>query len=404
MKNLKFAVLTVLFILETSIVAQVVINEVLYDPSGVDTGNEWIEIKNSGASAVILAGYDINATSGDYYTFPALFTLPAGAFVIVHWRTVGIDDFDFSDNVAHLYTGTSGYTANMGNTSGWVALFNSTTHNGGTITDYMEYGAGGQTWEPSAVTAGIWTAGDFAPDVVAAHSLEYDGSGDAGTDWFDQSSPTQGGDNALPVELAYFTVVSATQGNLLQWRTESEIENLGFILESKTANTGWLEIVSYKNDDTLMGHGTVSFATDYEYLDILVQTGITYNYRLADVDYNGVVTYHATREILVEDNPLSSVVDGFSVKTYPNPFNPSTTIRYSIPVVETRHALSVRVNIYDITGKMVTTLANKEQTSGWYEIQWNGTNQNGKEVPGGVYLSRVTVGNEVKTNKLILLK
>lgn len=351
-----------------------------------------------------MTGYDINATSGDYYTFPALFTVPASAFVIIHWRTVGVDDFDFSDNVAHLYTGTSGYTANMGNTTGWVALFNSTTHSSATIIDYMAYGAGGLTWESSAVTAGIWTAGDFASDVVEGHSLEYDGSGDTGTDWFDQSSPTQGGDNALPVELSSFTAESVSGGVLLKWTTESEIENLGFLLERKTAGTSWQEIVSYKNDDALMGHGTGSFATDYEYTDKLVQQGNTYEYRLADVDENGVVTYHATREVFVESNPLATIADNFTVMAYPNPFNPSTTIRYSIPVVETLHATSLHIAIYDITGKLVTTLANKEQPSGWYEIQWNGTNQNGKEVPGGVYLSRVTVGNAVKTNKLILLR
>jgi flagellar hook assembly protein FlgD len=62
------------------------------------------------------------------------------------------------------------------------------------------------------------------------------------------------------------------------------------------------------------------------------------------------------------------------------------------------------VLIYDISGKLITTLVNKEQLTGWYEIQWNGTNQADKEVPGGIYLSRVKVGNEVKTNKLTLLR
>ena len=153
-----------------------------------------------------------------------------------------------------------------------------------------------------------------------------------------------------------------------------------------------------------MGQGSVSFATDYEYVDKLVQQGNTYEYRLADVDYNGIITYHATREVTVDSSPLAAIADNFTVMAYPNPFNPSTTIRYSIPAVETHSNASVLIAIYNIGGKLVTTLVNIEQPAGWYEIQWNGTNQNGKEVPGGVYLSRVTVGNEVKTNKLILLK
>lgn len=242
--------------------------------------------------------------------------------------------------------------------------------------------------------------------------------GDDGTGWV-LTTATPGvinigqicADIALPVELSSFTAESVSGGVLLKWTTESEIENLGFLLERKTAGTdppderaGWQEIVSYKQDDALMGQGTVSFATDYEYTDKLVQQGNTYEYRLADVDYNGIVTYHATREVLVESNPLTAIADNFTVMAYPNPFNPSTTIRYSIPVVETLHATSLHIAIYDITGKLVITLANKEQPAGWHEIQWNGTNQYGKEMPGGIYLSRVTVGNEVKTNKLILLR
>lgn len=215
---------------------------------------------------------------------------------------------------------------------------------------------------------------------------------------------TPGGDPPLPVELVYFNAEPMNKGILLKWRTESEIENIGFFIERKTADTGWREIVSYKQDESLLGQGTVSFATDYEYVDKLVQQGNTYEYRLADVDYNGVVTYHSTREVLVENSPLATIADNFTVMAYPNPFNPSTTIRYSIPAVQTHSNASVLIAIHDISGKLITTLVNKEQSSGWYEIQWNGTNQTGKEMPGGVYLSRVTVGNKVKTNKLILLK
>ena len=219
----------------------------------------------------------------------------------------------------------------------------------------------------------------------------------------DLGSPGTQGESSLPVELSSFTVKSTTKGIVLNWTTESEIENLGFIIERKTVGTDWQEIVSYKQDESLLGQGSVSFATDYEYIDKLVQQGNTYEYRLADVDYNGVITYHSTREVTVDNNPLATIAEDFTVMAYPNPFNPSTTIRYSVPV-GTGHDPSVKMQVYDITGKLMTTLVNEKQPSGWYEIQWNGTNQNDKDVPGGVYLSRITIGNEVKTNKLILLR
>lgn len=380
-----------IFLLFSFIYGQVVINEVLYDPSGVDTGQEWIELKNQGASSVTLTGYCLYA-SGEHYVFPA-FSLNAGAYVVVHWNAIG------TDNTTELYTGTTGWS-NMGNTSGSVVLFNThSTHSSSTIIDFVEYGAGSQTWESSAANAGIWTTGDFVTDVTESHSIEYDGDGNTSSDWFDQATPTQGADNSLPVELSLFTAENIIEGVLLKWRTESEVENLGFLIERKTDNAAWQELVSYKDDDTLFGQGTVSFSTDYEYIDRLVEAGNKYEYRLADVDYDGAVTYHATRTVSVESNPLPAVADNFTVSAYPNPFNPSTTIRYSI----TSNALT-NITIYDVRGRLVNTLLNKQQSKGWHEIQWSGINEDGSKVPAGAYIYRVTVGDEVKTDKLILLQ
>lgn len=115
---------------------------------------------------------------------------------------------------------------------------------------------------------------------------------------------------------------------------------------------------------------------------------------------------------LAPDNPLAvenyagtSIVEKFTVlPVYPNPFNPSTTIRYGIPSVETHSNASVHISIYDITGKFIITLLNSEQTPGWHTVIWNGTNQQGELVPSGLYLSRIISGYEVKTTKLMLLR
>ena len=67
----------------------------------------------------------------------------------------------------------------------------------------------------------------------------------------------------------------------------------------------------------------------------------------------------------------------------------------------TSHAI---VQIYDISGKLISTLVNEEQPQGWYYTIWNGTNQHGEQAPAGLYFSRIVAGNDVKTNKLMLLK
>ncbi len=79
---------------------------------------------------------------------------------------------------------------------------------------------------------------------------------------------------------------------------------------------------------------------------------------------------------------------------YPNPFNPTTTIRYS---VETRHAVSL--HIYNITGRFVETLINEPLTPGEHEIIWNAHN-----LPSGVYFVRLQSGESSQTQKVILMK
>jgi hypothetical protein len=214
------------------------------------------------------------------------------------------------------------------------------------------------------------------------------------------ASGSTAGDVPLPVELISFTVEDTHQGVICKWTTESEIENLGFILERKTEGISWDEIVSYKTDESMMGQGSTSSPTDYEYIDNLVEQSNTYEYRLADVDYEGVVTYQSVRTITVDKAQLSAIVDDFAVlPAYPNPFNPSTTLTYGIDKDS-----KVEIQIYDIRGKLITTLLNTEQTQGWHSVKWNGTNQQGTQVPAGIYLSRIIAGNEVKTAKLMLLK
>ena len=79
---------------------------------------------------------------------------------------------------------------------------------------------------------------------------------------------------------------------------------------------------------------------------------------------------------------------------YPNPFNPSTTIKYDIP-----EQSYVTIKIYNITGEEVSTLLNEEQNAGRYQIQWNAA-----ELASGVYFYRIQAGQFSDTKKLILMK
>jgi len=91
-------------------------------------------------------------------------------------------------------------------------------------------------------------------------------------------------------------------------------------------------------------------------------------------------------------------------QSYPNPFNPSTTIEFSVPVNS-----NVRLTIYNLLGQVVTTLVNEEISAGNYSVIWNGTNKNGFQVSSGVYLYKMKAsgnnGNSYsETKKMVLLK
>jgi hypothetical protein len=84
---------------------------------------------------------------------------------------------------------------------------------------------------------------------------------------------------------------------------------------------------------------------------------------------------------------------------YPNPFNPTTTIRYDLPAPE-----DVHVVIYNVRGERVRVLVDEHQLAGRHEAGWDGRNSRGESVASGVYLYRIVAGEFVSTRKMTLLK
>ena len=209
-------------------------------------------------------------------------------------------------------------------------------------------------------------------------------------------------DIPLAVTLSSFTANSVNGQVELIWVTESEIENQGFVLERRMENSGddWQGLASYTTYPELRGQGTVTYSTTYEFTDQFVQLGQTYEYRLADIDYNGTITYHSSRIVTVEDGWGTVTPSEFTVKpAYPNPFNPSTNIEYAIP-----NDGFVNIAIYDLAGQRVSSLVEAEQKAGWHKVRWNGNDNTGNSMPAGVYLVTIKAGNSLKTMKLIFVK
>jgi hypothetical protein len=86
-------------------------------------------------------------------------------------------------------------------------------------------------------------------------------------------------------------------------------------------------------------------------------------------------------------------------QNYPNPFNPTTEIQFSLP-----NQANVSLEIYDLTGRLITTLIDGNMSSGNYTVTWDATNQFGQTVSSGVYLYRLQAGDIVETKRMTFIK
>ena len=99
--------------------------------------------------------------------------------------------------------------------------------------------------------------------------------------------------------------------------------------------------------------------------------------------------------VLNSKSSLSGLVSQFELKAaYPNPFNPSTTLEYSIDV-----AGDINISILDINGRVIEVLYNGLSDVGHSSINWDASHN-----PSGVYFAKLISGNKVQTQKVVLVK
>ena len=275
--------------------SSIVINAVLYDPSGDNAGNQKVELANLGAQAEEIGGWWF-CYRFSYASLPANVTLEPGAFLVVHVGASG------TNTPTDIFLPTA---STMNAASSDLGLYlDGDFGNPSSMVDFVQWGGGGIGREGVAEDAEIWTAGDFVPLVAEGHSIEYDGVGDSSGDWADQPEPTLGEPN----------------GNV-----------------------------------------------------------------------TGVSNEQKERAF-----PRSFAL----MPNYPNPFNPSTTIRYRLP-----NAAEMRLTVHNVLGQEVAVLAEGRQVVGEHEVTWNASG-----IASGVYFVRLVVKSGslterlVETKKLVLLR
>ena len=165
----------------------------------------------------------------------------------------------------------------------------------------------------------------------------------------------------------------------------------------------FLEVLhNYPNDWDLIATGIVD--TFYNDASWIILPNNVYQFAITSVHTNGIESLPAFSQSIEKTSagtqpeicPVNITGLGGN---YPNPFNPETTIKYSL-----KEKTDVVIEVFNLKGQKVRTLVNENKDKGYHTVIWNATDNNGKAVSSGIYFYRMKTINLEETMKMVLVK
>lgn len=190
-------------------------------------------------------------------------------------------------------------------------------------------------------------------------------------------------DRGVPVAISAFESIYLNGKVTLRWVVRSALGLQGFNLYRSPEQDGGFSRINEQ---------LIPIDQGSEYIDTSVTSGETYWYRLGAVSSDGE-WMSQTVSITVPRAALALH------QNHPNPFNPATTISFTLP-----EKARVTLAIYDVKGRLVRTLVDEMVGEGYQERAWDGEDASGTPVGSGVYFYRLTAGDKTLTKKMVLLK
>lgn len=188
----------------------------------------------------------------------------------------------------------------------------------------------------------------------------------------------------VAVTIQSFSGRASTGSVELQWNISTDETIAGFIISRSDGNgTPFRQL----------GEGAPMPPQATSYTDRTVQSGASYCYTLSVLKADG------TR---IESSPITVSIPAIGLsldRIYPNPFNPVTTITYSVP-----DAGRINLSIFDTDGTRIATLVDGPQPPGTRSITWDGTNNLGVRIASGIYLVRLQSRGRFVTRKMVLVR
>ncbi|MCF6271051.1 MAG: T9SS type A sorting domain-containing protein [Melioribacteraceae bacterium] len=298
---------------------------------------------------------------------------------------------------------------------GFVALDNSGTYNN-------------NFWDSEASNQSTATGATAKTTTLMKTESTFSSAGWDGNIWFMDSGTNSGypylvwenpSGTPLPVELTSFTAHFDKQKVTLNWETATEVNNYGFEIQRASSREDGTTPVRTGSDDGatpdrtnteaernlqmdaygrswetisfVEGHGNSNSPKSYLFVDSdILAASTSLSYRLKQIDTDGAFEYSEVIEVEVKIIPTEYKL----TPNYPNPFNPSTKINFSLP-----ESGEVKLIIYDILGKQVAELVNKKMEAGVYEQTFDAS-----QYSSGVYIYMLSVNGNRFVKKMTLLR
>lgn len=190
---------------------------------------------------------------------------------------------------------------------------------------------------------------------------------------------------SVPVNMTSFSSLRIPNGIKLTWTTETEQNNSGFKLTRSINNSAFEEIAFVE------GKGTTNENQSYSFFDLSkkINSNQKVIYRMFQVDFDGKITFAGMTE--TENSEQESFI--FS-PNYPNPFNPVTTIDFSIP-----KSGNVNIKIYDIMGREVQSIMKDDLSKGFHSVLLSASN-----LSSGHYFCSLIYNGKTYTRKITVKK
>ena len=213
-----------------------------------------------------------------------------------------------------------------------------------------------------------------------------------------------GNENPLPVELTSFTAdfTQSTTGDMyvsIKWTTQSETALAGYYLYRGTTN----DLSAAEQITLLIVPANSSHGASYEFIDREIQSGTTYYYWLQSMEMDGSSDFHGPVSVTVNEGgnitPPAIITETRLLNAYPNPFNPTTTLCYTL-----KERGQVKIEIYNVRGQLIRSFMPAPQDKGYYQIIWDGKDLNGTQASSGAYYVRMTCGKYVSSQRIVLMK